>query len=133
MSSKRGMLPLIRFGIQQPSIEQFKIIVCIFSAYHALKAQVRYGKIKVESDVISSPTLRTSWSVCAQALSAEAGEMHIPRYAFSLPKFISCLMTGRRGPVQSPAVTDAHVSSAHAPSALHSSSSSHLVAAIQPT
>ena len=112
--------PLVRFGIQQPCIDQFKIISCTFSAYHALKAQVRCGKIKVESDIIDGPALRLSWSVFAQALSAEAGEMQIPHYAVLLPKFISFLSTGRRGLAQTGVVLDSRCPDVQNPqTALH--------------
>ena len=39
--------------------------------------------------------IRRRWSVVAETLAAEAGERDIIFVAFSLPKFINSLVTGR--------------------------------------
>ena len=80
--------PLIRLGIKCPTTLNLKIVSCVFSAYHALKAQVRDGRISMHEN---TRTIRISWSVFADALAAEAGECHISFVAFSLPKFVSFL------------------------------------------
>ncbi len=80
--------PLIRLGIKCPTTLNLKIVSCVFSAYHALKAQVRDGRISMQEN---TRTFRINWSVFADALAAEAGECHISFVAFSLPKFVSFL------------------------------------------
>ena len=42
--------PLIRFGIESPCIANFKVISCLFSAYHALKSDIRAGNIGMHQD-----------------------------------------------------------------------------------
>jgi len=83
--------PLIRFGIKSPGIFSFKVISCLFSAYHALKSEIRAGKINMHAN----SWLKHAWSVFANACKAEAGELHLSTRAFSLTKFIDFLMTGR--------------------------------------
>ena len=79
--------PTIRFGIKDPNTYTFKVISCLFSAYHALKRDVRAGKINVQSDV----WLRSAWSVFADVCKAEAGELRVHTRAFSLAKFADFL------------------------------------------
>ncbi len=83
--------PLIRFGIQTPEIFSFKVISCLFSAYHALKSEVRSGKINMHYQT----WLQSAWSVFANVCKAEAGELGVSTRAFSLVKFIDFLITGR--------------------------------------
>jgi len=83
--------PLIRFGIKSPGIFSFKVISCLFSAYHALKGEIRAGKINLHSN----SWLKHAWSVFANVCKAEAGELHLSTRAFSLAKFIDFLVTGR--------------------------------------
>ena len=71
-----------------------KISSCLFSAYHAVKAKVRAGKINVRADAVTTSTLRVIWGVFAEVLAAEAGELRVATRAFSLPKFMSFLCTG---------------------------------------
>jgi len=82
--------PLIRFGIKSPEIFSLKVVSCLFSAYHALKGEVRAGKINLQT----VNWLKPAWSVFAEAVKAEAGEMHLVTRAFSLAKFIDFLVTG---------------------------------------
>ena len=89
--------PLTRFGLGHADQTQLKILACTFSAYHALKAQYRSGKIQMHQDVMTNASMRHNWSVFAHTLCAEAGEQRIPHYAFSLTKFICFLTTGIRG------------------------------------
>jgi len=91
--------PLIRFGIQSPEIFSFKVISCLFSAYHALKGEIRAGKIHMQSDSWH----KHAWSVFANVCKAEAGELRISTRAFSLVKFIDFLITGR---LSRPAIND---------------------------
>ena len=87
--------PLIRFGIKNPSPEGIKINSCLFSAYHAVKAHARSGTICIQtSDPLNNCLLRQTWSVFANAFSAEAGELRISTRSFSLAKFINFLCTG---------------------------------------
>ena len=86
--------PLDRFGIKNPSIQSMKISSCLFSAYHAVKAKVRAGRIIVHADAVTTSTLRVIWGAFAEVLAAEAGELRVATRAFSLPKFISFLCTG---------------------------------------
>ena len=77
--------PLIRFGIKHPESQNLKVLSCLFSAYHALKADIRAGKINVlQSSLV---WLNASWSVFANAIKAEAGEMQLATRSFSLPKW----------------------------------------------
>ena len=80
--------PLERFGLKNPSINSLKFVSCTFSAYHALKAKVRCGQIKMQEGSKTKILLRQAWSVFAETLAVEAGECHLSRCAFSLPKFI---------------------------------------------
>ena len=80
--------PLMRFGIKSPNSDSFKVLSCLFSAYHALKGEIRSGKINVHS----VNWLKSAWSVFAFAIKAEEGEMSLATRAFSLPKFISFLI-----------------------------------------
>jgi len=80
--------PLIRIGLKAPSISSFKVICCVFSAYHALKAKVRCGQIRLQTDSQTKVVLRQAWSVFAEALAAEAGECQLSHWSFSLPKFV---------------------------------------------
>ncbi len=83
--------PTIRFGIKDPNTYTFKVISCLFSAYHALKRTVRAGKINVHSNV----WLRSAWSVFAEVCKAEAGELRVHTRAFSLAQFADFLINGR--------------------------------------
>ena len=83
--------PLIRFGIKHPQTHNLLVLSCLFSAYHALKGEVRSGKINVHA----SGWIKVAWSVFANALKAEAGEMQLIARAFSLPKFIGFLVQHR--------------------------------------
>ena len=67
------------------------MISCLFSAYHALKGEIRAGKINMHAN----SWLQHAWSVFANACKAEAGELHLSTRAFSLTKFIDFLITGR--------------------------------------
>jgi len=80
--------PLIRLGLKSPTISSFKVAACVFSAYHALKAKVRCGQIRMQPDSQTKVLLRQAWSVFAEALAAEAGECQLSHWSFSLPKFI---------------------------------------------
>ena len=83
--------PSICFGIKSPRIFSFKVMSCTFSAYHALKAEIRAGEI----DMHSEGRLKHAWSVFANVCRTEAGDLHENARAFSLPKFIDLLVTGR--------------------------------------
>ena len=87
--------PRIRFGIKDPSISFFKIIGFTFSAYHALKAKYRSGQFRIAPDEMTSTQMRLNWNIFAEVLAAEAGEARVFHRAFSMPKFISFLCTGR--------------------------------------
>jgi hypothetical protein len=89
--------PCVRFGIKSPDPRSFKVISCLFSAYHALKREVRAGKI----DLHSETWLRTAWSLFADVCKAEAGELRVHTRAFSLCKFIDFLVSGRPLPTDS--------------------------------
>ena len=82
--------PLIRFGLKNPTAVNFKKICCMFSAYRAVKAQVRSGRINLQQ----GNWKRNAWNVLASTIGAEAGEMYLPARSFSLPKFMSFLATG---------------------------------------
>jgi len=94
--------PLVRFGIKYPSIHSMKISSCLFSAYHAVKAKVRSGIIHVHEEPMTSPTIRVTWSVFAEAFAAEAGGLRVATRAFSLPKFICYLSSGILPPEELP-------------------------------
>ncbi len=84
--------PLIRIGFKNPSIHNLKVTACVFTAYHVMKAQVRNGLL--EGMHKDTRTTHAAWSVFANALEAEAGEHRISYTVFSLPKFISFLVSG---------------------------------------
>ena len=81
--------PLIRFGIKAPVPSILKVLSCLFSAYHALKGDIRAGKINMHS----VSWLKSAWSVFVNALKAEAGEMLLDTRSFSLPQIISFVNT----------------------------------------
>ena len=83
--------PLVRFGIKSPEIFSLKVCSCLFSAYHALKGEVRAGKINMHG----VNWLSNAWSVFANAVKAEAGGMLLETRAFSLAKFLDFLINGR--------------------------------------
>ncbi len=83
--------PSVRMEIKAPEIFSFKVISCLFSAYHALKSEVRSGKINMHYQT----WLQSAWSVFANVCKAEAGELGVSTRAFSLVKFIDFLITGR--------------------------------------
>ena len=97
--------PLIRF-IKATEAFNLKVPSCLFTAYHALKGDIRSGKITMHS----SGWLNASWSVFANAIKAEAGELQLATRAFSVPQFIQFLLNGRPvGPTNnSLACQDAH-------------------------
>ena len=69
--------PLIRFGIKSPCAANFKVLSFLFSAYHALKSDIRAGKIRMHQDGWTQPSLRCAWSVFANVLKTEAGDLHV--------------------------------------------------------
>ena len=83
--------PLIRFGSKAPEFSNLKVLSCVFTAYHALKGDIRAGRINMHS----VSWLNASWSLFANVIKAEAGEMHLNTRSFSLRKFINFLVTGR--------------------------------------
>ena len=82
--------PLTRFGIEHAEVSSLKAFSCLFSAYHALKADIRFGRINLHT----SGWLDATWSVFANAIKAEAGEMQLATRAFSLPKFMEFVLHG---------------------------------------
>jgi len=83
--------PLLGFGLKSPGIFSLKVCSCLFSAYHTLKGEVRAGKISVHA----VNWLSKAWSVFANAVKAEAGEMLLETRAFSLANFLDFLINGR--------------------------------------
>ena len=82
--------PLSRFGIKSPEVFHLQVLSCVFSAYHALKSEIRAGKIVLHR----SGWLNASWSVFAQTLLAEAGELHLNIGSFALLQFMQFILTG---------------------------------------
>ena len=74
---------LIRFGVKRTEVTTLMILSCLFSAYHALKADIRAGRINMHA----SGWIKNAWSVYANAIKAEAGELRLDSRAFSLLKF----------------------------------------------
>ncbi len=89
---KSDSCPLVRLGLRNPEIHNLKIVACVFSAYHVMKAQVRDGRLNGMHE--DTKTIHNAWSVFADALEAEAGEHRISYTVFSLPRFISFLING---------------------------------------
>ena len=83
--------PLIRFGIKHAEVTTLMILSCLFSAYHALKGDIRAGKINMHA----SGWIKNAWSVYADAIKAEAGELRLDSRAFPHPKFIDFLIVNR--------------------------------------
>jgi len=67
--------PSIRFGIKHPDSQSLKVLSCSLSVYHALKGDIRSGKVDVQ--LHSSVMLNVSWSVFANVITAEAMEMQL--------------------------------------------------------
>ena len=89
--------PLERWGLICPSVDKFKRIACIFSAYHAVR---RFFREKSEffsynMDSLSGQQIRLAWSVFADAFLVEARELAVDTRKFSLPSFLSFLNDNR--------------------------------------
>ena len=87
--------PLVRFGLVHPNTNQFKVIACMFSAYHAVKSMVRTAQVTSGANIIDTSCgseIRKNWSLFAQTFQAEACEMSVATRAFTLPKFIDFLV-----------------------------------------
>ena len=73
--------PLQRLGLSNPSPNKFKIVCCMFSAFHGLRAKVNAGTIKMHGSSCTlngdGASLRRAWSNFAQLFSAEAGELSV--------------------------------------------------------
>ena len=110
--------PLTRLGLVKTSEYELKIVCCIFSAYHGLRANVYAGIIPLHPKSCTSigdgASLRLSWSSFAQHFSAAAGEISIYHRSFSLPEFIIFLVSGgvHSFPDEPPTILDASQSSA---------------------
>jgi len=76
-------------------ISLFQTDCFILSAYRAVKAKYRSGHLWIASDDMTSTQMRMNWSIVAEVLAAEAGEAHVKRRTFPIPKFIRFLCTGR--------------------------------------
>ena len=88
--------PLQRVGLKNPSQNSLISVACTFSAYHAVKSMVRAGKIPMQGDVLPTSAIKLAWSVFAETFVAEAGECGRACARFSLAKFVSFLVNGRR-------------------------------------
>ena len=87
--------PRIRFGIKDPSVSFWKLIGFTFSAYHALKANHRSGTFSNASYGMTHSQLITNWSLLAEVLMAEAGELRVKHRALSLSRLTCFLCCGR--------------------------------------
>ena len=85
--------PLERLGLIHADVSSLKIVCCVFSAYHAVKAQISsdslHAPIDTETSLQHGPALRQAWSVSAQTFENEAGERAVQTRSFSLVKFIA--------------------------------------------
>ena len=80
--------PLVRFGLVHPNKNQFKVIACMFSAYHAVKSMVRTAQFTSGANNIDTSCgseIRKHWSLFAQTFQAEACDMSVATRAFSSP------------------------------------------------
>ena len=60
-----------------------------------MPSRVRSAKIQMQENTMTNSSVRDAWSVFAELFAAEAGECRIPCSAFSLPKLVQFLCTGR--------------------------------------
>ena len=105
--------PLYRLGLINPHKQCLKVVCCMFSAYHALKAQIRSKQIAAPTNDHTTfhsagAQLRRCWSVFAETFAAEAGEFAIQHRSFSLPQIIAFLASGGESMVI-PAITSAPI------------------------
>ena len=82
--------PLIRWGLLHPSKNQYHVVACIFSGYHAVRNDLRNNPVFIPHNetVLNSPLLRRSWSVFADSFKVEARELTVQHRRFSLPEFL---------------------------------------------
>ena len=82
--------PLSRWGLSYPSKFKCNIIACIFSAYHAVRNDLKASAVVIppNHDVLSAPLLRRNWSVFAESFKVEARELAVQHRRFSLPEFL---------------------------------------------
>jgi len=83
--------PLARWGLINPTIQTLNLNCCAFSAYHAVKAQIRMQGtciINGNDGHVCSSLFRGHWSLFADSFRAEAGERGIQVRPFSLPSFL---------------------------------------------
>ena len=83
--------PLVSSALVHPNKEQFKVIACTFSAYHAVRSMIRVAQFTSGGSNIDTPCgseIRKHWSLFAQTFQAEACDMSVATRALSLPKII---------------------------------------------
>ena len=85
--------PLVRWGLVNPSTNNFKINACIYSGYHSLRRVVatdpKFTIISPSS--LSGHQIRVAWSVFADTFSVDARELGVPHTKFSLASFLNQL------------------------------------------
>ena len=83
--------PLSRWGLSEPSKFKCNIIACIFSAYHAVRNELKAcDEIIPENQIVlSAPLIRRNWSVFAASFKGEARVLAVQHSQFSLPSFLS--------------------------------------------
>ena len=85
--------PLTRWGLKHPCEKSLKVASCTFSAYHAVKAEIRANFSPPASFSSWTPSrVREHWNLFAQSFLAEAGEAGVDTHAFSFPKYFDFLL-----------------------------------------
>ena len=73
---------LARLGLIGPCPIFLKVVCCVFSAYHTVKASVRDNLLHIDfaeqNQTFVCPALRRAWTLFAETFLAEAGERAIP-------------------------------------------------------
>ena len=86
-------VPLIRWGLINPTSGSLLQVACIFTGYHAVRRKFKDARDNFENNmtIISGSQLRTSWTVFADAFQVDAREVSVNCRSFSVPSFLEFL------------------------------------------
>ena len=88
--------PLIRWSLINPCKESFQQIACAQSGHHAVRRPLKSSDLCPCNNMTNfeSVIIRASWKVFADAFQAEARELNVNTFKFSVPSFSNSSTTG---------------------------------------
>ena len=88
--------PLMRWCINSACKDSIQQVACIHCGYHAVRRYYKASHACFTNNMtnIGGAFLRTSWTVFADAFQAEASELKISTFKFSVPSFFNFLNNG---------------------------------------